>query len=94
MGSIACHGQQWFLGRNLLQQQRHHSCVADVVGGDKDRSYLQSLGIDADMQFAPLVSAFRSMLFALSLAFVQEFDACGVNPQLLSRLRWRRHNVL
>ena len=76
---IACHCQQWLLGRNLLQQLRQHRSVSDIVRNNIDSPYLQRLRINNDLQLAPLAAALCPMLFAPPLAFAKELDACGVN---------------
>ena len=72
IGTVTCDAQQWLVLRQLCQQLRHQGRIADVVGGDADGSHLQCLGIDTDVQLAPLMSTFRAMLFALPFAFAQE----------------------
>jgi len=50
--------------------------IADIVGSHADGPDLQCLGINANLQLARLAAPFRSMLFALPLAFAQELDPC------------------
>jgi hypothetical protein len=87
----------------VVQQVWHYHRIADVVGGHADGSHLQRLGINADVQLAPLTSTFRAMLL-LPFAFAQELDARAGVQQIQStrtgryatyiRLRCLRHSVL
>jgi hypothetical protein len=88
----------------VVQQVWHYHRIADVVGGHADGSHLQRLGINADVQIAPLTSTFRAMLL-LPFAFAQELYAragvqqiqstrTGAIATCTSRLRCLRHSVL
>lgn len=74
------------VARNLVQKIRYNSCIGYLVAGYANRTYLQRLCINTDVQFAPLTTALRAMLFAFPFAFAQKLDASGINEQMQPRL--------
>jgi len=49
---------------NLGQQPEQHRRVADGVAGHLDGAYPQRLGVDAQMNLAPITPGLGAMLFA------------------------------
>jgi hypothetical protein len=79
IGSITGKAEYSFVARDLLQHLGNDSRIAHIIAGHANRTYLQRLSVNADMQLAPLTSALRAVFFAFPLALTQELDARGVH---------------
>lgn len=82
ISAITREAQQGLTGRKLCQQLRQGRSIINIVACDADSPYLQCLGINADVQLAPLALAFSTVFFAFPFTFSQEPDACRVDKQM------------
>mgnify|MGYP001579701247 CR=1 FL=1 len=61
IGSTTGQAEYSFVARDLLQHLGNDSRIAHIIAGHANRTYLQRLSVNADMQLAPLTSALRAV---------------------------------
>ena len=102
VGGDACN---LLIGRDLAKQLRQHVPVAYVADGDLNRTDLQCLFIDPNVDLAPDAALGAAMLAGVPLPFTLDLDASAVDQEMQRALRpamrmltarvfWRRLRVL
>ena len=70
---------------DLLEQARQHRGVAGGVVGHLDRPDLQRIGVNVQVDLAPLTTIIGSMLLRFPLAFAKHLDARAIDQHVQSR---------
>lgn len=74
-----------FIRRYLPEQLGQHGRIAHAVVGDFDGPNLQRLGIDGQMDIAPLTPVLGAVFLAFPFPFAQKLDAGAVDQQIQRR---------